>query len=298
MKRMLSSLGAALAAVLLFLHGPSLQAQQTLYGITFFDNEIIAFDLDSGGATLIGQVAPPNTIAPYGIANRSGALYTFDANTDRILQIDPLTASFVGSPIDIGVGNLIGEGDLAFRSDGTGFLASALDGATLNPSNDLFSFDLAAGTSTRVGTTTFAGIGIPLDGMAFSATADVLYGLAQGTSGAGFGTLYTINQTTAELTLIGDTGVAMDSPFAGLTFGPNGLLYAAIDDQLYTLDAATGAATVVDASGNGINFGAVSGLGFGPIPEPSTFALSAIGLAGAGLLLRRRRKTASAADRV
>jgi len=282
-----SALSAALAALLLTCVAP-LQAQQALYGVTFFDNQVIRFDLGNGNATLVGQLAPANTIAPYGIASRFGALYTFDANTDRILQFDPVAASFVGSPINIGVGNLIGEGDLAFRSDGIGFLASALDAATLNPSNDLFSFNLATGTSIRIGTTNLGGVGTPLDGMAFSAN-DVLYGLAQGTSAAGFGTLYTINQTTAELTLIGDTGVAMNSPFGGLTFGPNGLLYAALDDQLYILNPATGAATLVDPSGGGINFGAVSGLSFGPIPEPSTFAFAVLGAVGLGLGLWRRR---------
>lgn len=294
MKKSLSmSLAALTAAVLVAFNATPLQAQQTLYGVTFFNNQVIAFDLGTGGATLVGQLAPPNTIAPYGIANRAGALYTFDANTDRILRIDPVTAAFMGSPINIGVGNLIGEGDLSFRSDGIGFLASALDGATFNPSNDLFSFDLATGTSIRVGTTNLGGVGIALDGLAFNAT-DVLYGLAQGNSASGFGTLYTINQATAALTLVGDIGIAMNSPFGGLTFGPNGLLYAAIDDQLYTLNPSTGTATLVDPSGSGINFGAVSGLAFGPVPEPSTLALASFGAMSLGLLWWRRHRASCA----
>lgn len=255
--------------MLLTTAGSSL-GQDRLYGVTFFNNELISFDLVTGDASQVGFLGAG--VSPYGIANRGGALYTFDPNADRIRQIDPNTGTVTGAPINIGVGNLLGEGDLVFRADGMGFLSNAL-AADLTQANDLFSFNLLAGTSTRLGTT-----GVTIDALAFSPSG-VLFALGQGE-----GRLFTVNQTNGATTVVGELGVPQDSSFAGLTFAPNGTLYATIDDALYTLNVATGAATPVNAFGT--NFGAISGLAFGPVPEPTTTAMLAVGVLA---LIRRRR---------
>nr|MCU0635297.1 DUF4394 domain-containing protein [Gemmatimonadaceae bacterium] len=59
--------------------------------------------------------------------------------------------------------------------------------------------------------------------------------------------------------------------------------------QLFTIDLATGAASVVGAIGaaNGIQ-----GFALAPVPEPATWGMLLAGLAGIGVLRRRRRSDA------
>ena len=221
---------------------------QQLYGITALDNQLISVDPSSGQGTLVG---PLNAIVSgYGIAARYGRLYTFDPNKNDIVQIDPATAT-LGNSINIGVTNLQGEGDLAFRGDGVGFLTSALhaDGSV---ANDLYSFDVIAGTAQRIGTTTEA-----VDALAFD-NSNTLYALGKDDTN-----LYTINQSNGTMTAVGPLGIAMSSPFAGMTFGPDGTLYAAINDQLYVINKTNGAASP-SLNTNVLDFGfsSVSGLAF------------------------------------
>ncbi len=256
------------AGSLALLAGLSVQAQsatQQLYGITYFSNQLIATDPTSGAGTLTGTFS--NTTSGYGIASRYGRLYTFNPNTQKIVEINPATGALANS-INIGVTNLQGEGDLAFRGDGTGFLASALhkDGSI---ANDLYSFDPVAGTSQRVATTSGA-----IDAMAFDSNNN-LYALGQDDTN-----LYTLNPSTGVMTVVGPLGVALSSPFAGMTFGPNGTLYAAINDQLYTINKNTGAASVVSTNVLDFGYSSVSGIAFATPTSPLTIAKE-----GAGLIL-------------
>lgn len=226
----------------------ALNTGPTLYGVTFFSNELIAINSATGAAATVGLLDPA-AVSGYGLAARYGRLYSFDPNTDRIVEINSGTGQ-VSRRIDVGLGNLTGEGDLTFRSDGTGFLTSALapDGT---PINDLFTFDVVAGTSRRLGST-----GITIDALAFSPRG-VLYALSQGD-----GVLYTLDQTSGSPTVVGSLGIPQNSPFAGMAFNPAGELYAAVDDRLYGINTATGAATVVDPTVLDLGYSSVSGLVF------------------------------------
>ncbi len=269
----------AVTALLFVSSGQALQAQDRLYGITFFTNQLITFDTSDGSTTLVGPLGA--SVAPFGIANRFDLLYTYDSVQDQIRTIDPASGSLLGSPIDISIGNLTGEGDLAFRADGLGFLTSAFD-ATGAFAPSLYTFDLNSGTSARIGTTAIAGEGaVTIDGLSFSRDG-TLYALANGD-----GRLFTLNESTGLLTVVGELGVAQNSFFAGLTFGPDDVLYGAIDDQLFTINPSNGAATLVDLSGFGSSFGSVSGLAFAPIPEPSATVWAMI--AATFCLANRRR---------
>lgn len=228
-----------------------LNSGDQLFGLTFFGNELISVNLTNGlgiGVSTIGDMT-----MPFGLANRFGKLYTFSAETDDILEIDAGTGATL-SRVNVGLPNLQGEGDMAFRSDGVGFVASALD-ANGNPNGGLYMFDLLAKTSSRLGTTTVA-----IDALAFDEN-DVLYALGQGE-----GMLYTVNLQNGMMSPIGGLGVAQNSPFAALTFGPGGVLYAAIDDRLYSVDKSTGRAAFVDPSVLDLNFSSVAGLAFGSTP--------------------------------
>ena len=258
MNRNLLRKTAVTAAALLALAGSLTAAHLTgraLFGVTFFGNELIEVNPTTGAARSIGSLGA--TVSPYGLATRDGRLYTFDPNIDRIREINRTNGKIVRD-INILVPDLQGEGDLAFRpSDGVGFLFTALN-ANAEPVNDLYTFDINTGTSVRLGST-----GLALDALAFK-TDGTLYGLSQGDA-----TLYTINTTTGAATKVGDLGVMVGSPIAGMAFAPanpQGVeeLYAAIDDRLHIINTTNGAATPVSQDVLNLGFSSVSGLAFAP----------------------------------
>ncbi|ATC64485.1 hypothetical protein CMV30_11265 [Nibricoccus aquaticus] len=259
---------------------------ETLYGLTFFDNQLISVDTTTGAGSLIAPLS--ESVSGYGLAFRGSSLYTFDSVMNRVREIDIMNGQLTSS-IDVGFSNLIGEGDIAFRSDGIGFLSSALNATTFEPTNDLFSFDVTLGTSTRIGTTS-----VVLDGMAFN--GGNLYGIGQ----EGDAGLYLVNQTTAELTLIGLLGIKADSPFGALAFGADGALYTSVNDRLYMVDAMTGVAAEIDPLVLDIGFSSVSGLAAmagasGAVPEPSTYGLMSAGACLVLVYLKRRKQSKAAA---
>ena len=226
----------------------------TLFGITWFGDELIVVDPMTGAARSVGPLG--ETIFAYGIAARDGKLYTFDQVKNRIREINLVTGRLT-SEIDVGLNGLAGEGDLTFRSDGVGFLVSNLNDAA-QPTMDLYTFDVVTRTSLKIGS-----LNVAIDGLAFD-SAGTLYGLGQGDA-----TLYTINTTTATATAVGTLGVEMNSPISGMAFAPkapNGTedLYASIDDRLFIIDKNTGAATPVSTDVLDFGFSSVSGLVFAP----------------------------------
>jgi len=277
MKFSSSSLRAG--AILLLIIGSSgsaLAQASALYGVTFFSNELIKVDPITGAGTLVATLSEP--VSPYGLGFRGSQLYTFDSGSDRIREINRFNGTVSGS-FDIGVGDLLGEGDLTFRSDGIGFLTSALT-PDFEISNDLFRFDLTTGTSVRVGMTD-----VVLDGLVFSGST--LYAIGQEAEAK----LYVVNQNNAALTEIGLLGVENNSLFGALTVGANGTLYGAINDRLYSIDKLTGQASELSADVLDIGYASVSGAAFSPVPEPSTYGLA--GVAGLMLIGFVRRKRAA-----
>jgi hypothetical protein len=242
------------AAVLLdLLSNPASAQTQTLYGYcgVGIPSRLITINPTTAAGSLVAT-------SPYrspGLAFRGGKLYIFDDASLKMVELDPATGAGINI-IDIGTVPFNNEGDIAFRSDGIGFMSSWPAGTPLRR------FDVSAGTSTVIGP-----LSLVFDGLAFNA-AGVLYGLAEG--GA---QLYTIDPTTAATTLVGNTGIPAGGFFNGaLAFDASGNLYAAVavwpptsSSVLYRIDTATGAATLI---GN-IGFGSVVGLAFGsPAPPP------------------------------
>lgn len=109
-----------------------------------------------------------------------------------------------------------------------------------------------------------------MDGLAFN-VAGVLYGISQSNPAQGSTPttrLYTIDQTTGAVTLVGDTGLS-GFGLGGVAFDASGNLYAALSTTvspsfLYKIDASTGAATLI---GN-IGFNSVCGLAIQLPPAP------------------------------
>ncbi|MES2707622.1 MAG: hypothetical protein V4726_13590 [Verrucomicrobiota bacterium] len=259
-------------------------SQAALYGVSFFNNELFTVDPATGAGTVVTTF--PENVGAYGLSAVGNSLFTFNANKDVVQEINPFTGAIVRD-ISIGIGDRIGEGDIAFGSAGTGFIASALNGSDFSLDNGLYAFNILTGTSSRVGTTTLAGNGLAIDGLAF--TGGTLYGLSMDAAPS----LYTINPATAELTLVsalnfGSYSFAGGSAFSGLTAGAAaGSLYAALDDRLFTINIADGTTTPADLNTMDFGFSGVSGLANSAVPEPGATLLGMLSL---GLLARRRRR--------
>lgn len=89
--------------------------------------------------------------------------------------------------------------------------------------------------------------------------------------------LYNVHPSDGSGTLIGSTGLVETSGVAGMTFAPDGTLYAVINDDLYTLDPNSAAPTFIGSTG----FDRISGLtAIRPVPESATLLLFGLGFAG------------------
>jgi hypothetical protein len=234
-----------------------------LYAITF-DEELLSVDPATGAGTLIGQLDTP--MNGLGLSSRGDEIYTFDQNADRLRQLDSATGCTL-TTIDIGIVTM-GEGGIAFRSDGIGFITRSM-----SSTGTLWSLDPDVPCSTEIGT-----MDICIDGLGFNSDG-LLYGLSQTSY-----ELYIIDQTNAEVTMVGSTGLQSQTFLGGLTFSSDDTLYAVLNDSLYTLNPDTGAANLIGP----IGYDKVSGL-TATTPAPSAVLLCGF---GAGLVncLRRRKK--------
>jgi len=259
MKKFIRNIFAAAAVLAL---GPgTTRAQGILYGVGLAPNTAapttLTFNLTTGVATAVGALGD-NSALPYGLASRKGVLYTFDANSKRIRKINPVTGAFIGTPLDIGVGNVSGEGDLTFSLNGkTGYLTTAFrPGQPLTGiSPGIYTFTLG-GTSTFVATTADSVGPITVDGMAFNPINGLLYALTDADT-----RLYTLNPATGFLTPVGELGVTPNGGYGALAFNSSGSLFATINNALYSINTTTGAATTL-GTGTGTDFGNVSGAAF------------------------------------
>jgi hypothetical protein len=92
-------------------------ARATLLGVTF-GNELVTIDETTGAGTLVGRLDSP--MAAFGLADYNGRLFTYDQIAYLVVELDPATGHTLNT-YDLGL-HLIGEGAIAFRSDGIGFV--------------------------------------------------------------------------------------------------------------------------------------------------------------------------------
>jgi hypothetical protein len=135
----------------------------TLYGVTWNTQQFITINTTTGAGTVVGSLNAG--VTPIGLGAWAGNFYIWDFNSSSLLQLDTATGATVAT-INIGAVGNFGEGDLAFRSDGIGFVG----GAPLGP---LTSFNMTTATNTAI-----AGLKPNMDGLAFNG-ANVLYGLSE-----------------------------------------------------------------------------------------------------------------------
>ena len=263
-----TSMIRGIVAMLLVVSAGQLADAATLYAIGEVGPvtgvpHLARIDQNTGATTVVGPVPVPAAE----LAAHDGKLYTFDARPlfegsafprGRFVRLDPQT----GAALESSVANvlLIGGVGLAVRSDGVVFLSGwdflDADFGRLFNCGAFDSCNLVGSFQPNMGS------------LAFDA-ADVLYGLSEPCCSLGeeFG-LYNL---TAGQTLIGLTGLSSVPNHHGMAFDPEtGTLYAGIHGSLYTLDVATGAATLIGPTG----LDPIYGIAFLPnVSEPGTSAL-------------------------
>jgi len=280
--RMTSSVvGLALAAGLV----PGLAQAEDMFGLTA-DNRIVTFDSATpgavtssravsgiGGDVLTGIDLRPQTRTLYSVAT-NGNLYRLQ------LTGGVYAASLVGN---IGVG-----------LTGTGY------GIDFNPTVDRLRLIDDTDQNLRINpvsavalTDTTIGGGFDIVGSAYTnsfagAVSTVLYGL----DAAGDQLVRSTNPNGGVYVSIGPLGLAL-SPTDRIGFDISGATKAAyfnVGSQFYTVNLASGGATLVGSLGSG----ELVGLTARGVPEPASWALMIAGFGLAGTALRTRRRAASA----
>jgi hypothetical protein len=239
------------------------------------------------GARLSGLDFQPGTSNLFATSGKGGT------NHGHLFSINVAT----GEATEIGDTNFGGVSGLAIDSDGT-FYASASETTSGNDLPDrLITIDPITGEGTEVGIYGNSGSAEidGIDALAFDPISGTLYG-----SGVepGYDQLITIDKTTGAATVLGQltqagSGGTINLPEAlvGLAFDSSGNLFGSVgagDGQIVSIDIGNLEFTILGDAATG----SVSDIAFysttTAIPEPSSFALLGIGLAG--IVGWRRRK--------
>jgi MYXO-CTERM domain-containing protein len=268
---------------------------ETIFGLSTV-NSIFSFDSATPGtataAITISGVTGGATITDIDFSPVAGTLYGIATNGD-LYRIDTTTGA---ATLTIGVGAQIAPNTITAPTvmdfNPAADRIRIFEGSSnFRLTGDATTFDSAqtAGTVSIDGT--FSGVG----GANLVAAA-----YTNNFNGTGSTTLYSLNTTGGNSLVIhsgltfstiaevgalgvniGTTNVGFDiSALQGAATG-----FVSDDDNFYTVDLATGAATLVGVIGNGAL--TTQSIAASTVPEPTVAALGAIGLLG--LLARRRR---------
>ncbi|MDQ3439657.1 MAG: DUF4394 domain-containing protein [Planctomycetota bacterium] len=264
------------------------------YGVTT-GNVLFNFDTATPGAisngfAMSGFLSSNELIVGIDFRPANGQLYGMGSFGDLYLVNTTnavLTPVLPGSPSPI---------------DGTSFgfdFNPTIDRIRLTSNtNSNYVYDPNTGVQTLVATDLFypgsdpnAGVDPNIVGSAYTnnfpqAQTSQLYGID-----AGLDILVTQANNTGVLGTVGPLGVDTSDLVGFDVSGASGIAYATLTpangsvSRLYTINLATGAATLVGQINGGT---LVTDISIAPIPEPT--ALAAIGLAGLALMSRRRRQ--------
>jgi hypothetical protein len=259
------TLAIALTAMAFF---PSASFAQVFVYATSTSGTLSSVDLTSGTATTIGSTGTNFleglAIAPSGIlyaTDTSGSLYTLNTSTGA--------ATLVGTTA---LGNV----------EALDFVGSALVGLSFTATTPtLFSLNTATAAVTNLVTLTSSLSGSPRALAAYD--SNTAYVAADASGGAN---LYTVNMTTGAVTLVGlMSGVGSSGQFAAMDFAANGNLYG-LDNNgaIWSINPSTAAVTLLGNTGSQFWLD----MTIQSVPEPSTYALLALGL-GLIVWVRRRR---------
>ena len=238
----------AVVAVLLslaFTGVGSAEGPGLIYGTALGGTKLVAFDLNAGKVTVIGDIGYPGSLS-LAFCGPAGKPYTITNMSDpakaqlATLNLGTGAATLVGSPLGQ---DLLIMG-MTCSPDG---ILYAVGQATASPNfNSLYTVDRETGLASRVGST-----GVVVKGGVYSGFFMALHFAPDGTLyGANTSALYTIDPSTAEATKVVDfSGVTM---VMGLAITKDWSFYVSDyvgQSSIYALDVSTGAATSVLNSG-------------------------------------------------
>jgi hypothetical protein len=196
------------------------------------DNEsddLFRIDMETGDAVDVGPVGFPSVEA-LAFQPGTGVLFGVDDSLDQLVTIDLAT----------GAGTLVGDlgldvSDVGLSFDPAGNLFLSSDGE-----QNLYAVDPATGAATLVGP-----LGQPVTGLTYG--QGTLFGLGGDDFDSLFDNLVRIDAATGAATPVGPLGLSVDD--GGLDFDETGVLWGLRDSfeevQIFTIDPATGAATIV-----------------------------------------------------
>ena len=267
-----------IAATLLFgtmaLQSPGASFAQTLYGVTGAGgavSNLYTVNPLTGATTLVGSTGFAH-VTGLDFDPTSGILYgvvsDISNSVAKLITIDSTT----------GVGTAIGDTgnqipDFTIGPDGV--IRGWTEGGAGN--DDLVVLD----KNTGVGTITSSSLRTSQTGVAYESPTSVY--VKPSTD------LYSVNVNTGVQTLLFSLGISNADNI--LENAPDGTLITGSRDrtgtQLYRIDVGSGLTTALGHSSQKLSALAYS---VSAVPEPSALALFGIGVAGIGVLSRRRRK--------
>ena len=214
------------------------------------------------------SLAPDGTL--YGIGGTNGELYKVNTKTGALTDL--------GNP-----GSFFSLNSLAVRSDSTIFGDDPFGKLyTVNPNNAL---------ATVVGTANL-GTALQDQGCLTFGANNTLYSIFYGGPNIGEDVLYTRNQQNGLATQSGAGPTGINTP-GGLVYDNNKLYAFDFFGAIYTIDPASGIGTptgVTVSGGFGQIYAAapVSGSSGSGVPEGGTLSVALLGIAGIGLVVRRK----------
>ena len=262
---------------------PGLAQAELIVGLTN-GNNLVVFDSATPGATLqsraiVGIVGGDQLV---GIDVRpANSLFYSVATSGNLYGIQLAGSSYAASLVgNIGVG-LTGSGygiDFNPTVDRLRLIDDTDQNLRINPNNAVTLTDTTIGGGFDI-------VGSAYTNSFAGATSTVLFGL----DAAGDQLLRSTNPNGGVYVSVGPLGIGLPSTNVGFDIsGLSGVGYFNSGSGFYTVDLATGGATLVGSIGAGPLVG-LTVAGGANVPEPATWAMMIGGFALAGGVLRRRR---------
>lgn len=284
MKHLHLTLAAAVAALAPVAHAYEFWAVNTSNTLVSYDSSNPGTELSTTAITgLVGSDGV--TSDPYGqitdITYAGSTLYAIDANAN-LYTLDTssgvatlVSSTFSPSGYDLGVAYDPFTEGLRVVTDSSENFSSTLDG-TFTSGNDVY---IGAGDVNEGETLSVSALAIDTDfgiGYAFDANLDTLFVTYDGN----FEEFFTVGELGGDFTAVASVDWVDGSTLIA------SLSTDSFESSLYSIDTATGEATLIGEFDSGIVAIAVT-----PVPEPSTYAALA-GVAVLALATLRRRRAA------